>query len=70
MLRVLRKIFAHMREEAVGGWSKLHDEEFHGLHTSPNILVMKSRRIRWAGHVESMGKRRNARGILLTKETT
>jgi hypothetical protein len=43
--RVLRRIFVPKREEVVGNWRRLHNEEFHNLYTSPNIVrVMKSRR--------------------------
>jgi hypothetical protein len=45
-----------LREEVAGGWRTLHNEELHNLHTSPNIIRMiKSRRMRWAGHVARMG---------------
>jgi hypothetical protein len=45
--RVLRRIFGPKREEVVGGWSRLHNEELHNLYASPNIIrVIKSRRIR------------------------
>jgi hypothetical protein len=41
-----------------GSWKKLHNEELHNLHSSPNIIRMiKSRRMRWAGHVARMGRR-------------
>jgi len=47
-------------------WRKIHDEELHDIYSSPNtIRVMKSRRMRWAGHVELMGNRRRAyRGLV------
>jgi hypothetical protein len=48
-----------MRDDMVGGWRKLHDEELHNLYSSRNIIGMiKSRRIRWTGHVARMGGRR------------
>jgi hypothetical protein len=54
--RVLRKIFGPKREEG-GSWRKLHNDEFHNLYSSPNIVrVIKSRRMRWARHVARMGK--------------
>jgi hypothetical protein len=51
--RVLRRIFGPKRQEVVGGWRRLHNEEqLHNLYTSRNIIrVIKSRRVRWAGHV-------------------
>jgi hypothetical protein len=63
--RVLRKIFGPKRDEATGEWRGLHKEELNDLHSSPNIIrVIKSRRIRWAGHVARMGKREVLTGIL------
>jgi hypothetical protein len=56
--RVLRIIFGLKRDEMVGGWIKLHNEELHKLYSSPYIIrVIKSRRMRWARHVTRMGKR-------------
>jgi hypothetical protein len=53
--RVLRKMFGPKREED-GSWRKLHNDELHDLYSSPNIVrVIKSRRMRWAGHVARMG---------------
>jgi hypothetical protein len=48
--RVLRKIFGPRREEVAGGWQRLHKEYHHNLYTS-NIRVIKSKRVRWVGHV-------------------
>jgi hypothetical protein len=49
-----------------GGWRKLHNEELHGLYTSPRIVrVIKARRMRWAGHVARMGEVRGAYNILV-----
>jgi hypothetical protein len=54
--RVLRRIFGPKRDEVTGEWRKLHNEELHGLYSSPSIVrVMKARRMRWAGHVARMG---------------
>jgi hypothetical protein len=56
---VLRKIFGPKKEED-GSWRKLHNDEFHGLYYSLNIvMVIKSRRMRWAGHVAHMGEGRS-----------
>jgi hypothetical protein len=53
--RVLRRILGSKRDEMVGGWRKLHNEELHNLHSSPNIITMiKSRTVRWVGHVARM----------------
>jgi hypothetical protein len=64
--RVLRRIFGPKRDEVTGDWRKLHNEELHNLYSSPNIIRMiKSRRIRWAGHAARMGETRNAYRILV-----
>jgi hypothetical protein len=50
--RVLRRIFGPTRVEVMGGWRKLYNEELHNLYSSPSIIrIIKSRRMRWAGHV-------------------
>ena len=57
--RVLRRIFGTKRDEVTGVWRKLHNEEINDLYSSPNIFgVIKSRRMRWAGHVACMSERR------------
>ena len=53
---VLRRIFGPKRDEVTGEWRKLYNEELKGLYSSPNIVrVIKSRRMRWAGHVARIG---------------
>jgi hypothetical protein len=55
--RMLRRIFGPKRDEVMGGWRVLHKEELHHLYSSPSIIRMiKSRRMRWAGHVARMGR--------------
>jgi hypothetical protein len=55
---VLRGIFGLKRDEVMGGWRKLHNEELHNLYFSPSIIrIIKSRRMRWAGNVAQMGRR-------------
>jgi hypothetical protein len=59
--RVLRRMFGRERDEVIGGWRKLHNEELHNLYSSQNIISMiKSRRMVWMEHVVRMGKMRNA----------
>jgi hypothetical protein len=61
-------MFGPKRNEVTGGWRKLHNEELHGLYSSPSIVrVIKARRMRWAGHVERMGEVRGAYNILVGK---
>jgi hypothetical protein len=55
--RVLRRIFGPKRDEVTGEWRKLNNEELHILYSSPNIIrQIKSRRMRWVGHVARMGE--------------
>jgi hypothetical protein len=66
--RVLRRIFAPKRDEVTGEWRKLYNKELHDLYSSPSIIrIIKSRRMRWAGHVARMGKKRNAYRLLVGK---
>jgi hypothetical protein len=62
---VLRRIFGPKRDEVVGRWKKLHNE-LHDMYYSL-IIIIKSRRMRWAGHVAGMGEKRNAYRILVGK---
>jgi hypothetical protein len=73
--RVLRRILGPKGDEVTGEWRRLHNNELYAVYSSPNIIrVVKSRRLRWAGHVARMGKRRGTYMILvgetLEKETT
>jgi len=61
--RVLRRAVGPKRDEVTGEWRKLHSEELGDLYSLPNIVrVVKSRRMRWAGHVARMGRERCAQG--------
>jgi hypothetical protein len=62
--RVLKGIFGPKRDEVTGEWRRLHNKELYALYFSRNIIrVIKSRRMRWAGHVARMGERRDAYSI-------
>jgi hypothetical protein len=64
--RVLRVIFGRKRDEVTGEWRRLHNEKLNDLYSSPNIIrVIKSRRMRWAGHVARMGEGRGAYRVLV-----
>jgi hypothetical protein len=66
--RVLRGIFGPKRDEVIGSWRKLHNEELYNLYCLPSIIrIMKSRRMRWAGHVARMDDKRNPCRILMGK---
>jgi len=60
---VLRRIFGPRRDEVTGKWRRLHNEDLNDLYSSPNIVrVIKSRRMRWAGHVARRGEERGCIG--------
>jgi hypothetical protein len=66
--RVLRRIFGPKRDEVTGEWRKLHNKELNNLYCSPNIVrVIKSRRMRWAGHVAHMEEGRGVCRVLVGK---
>jgi hypothetical protein len=66
--RVLRRIFGVKKDEVTGQWRKLHSVKFHNLYLSQDIIrQIKSRRMRWAGHVASMGEGRNVYWVLVGK---
>jgi hypothetical protein len=66
--RVLSIIFGPKRDEVTGEWIKLYNEELNDLYSSPSVVrVIKSRRMRWAGHVARMGERRGVCGVLVGK---
>jgi hypothetical protein len=66
--RVLRGIFGLKRDEVTGGWRKLHSKELQDLYSLPSIiLIIKSRRMRWAGHVARMGEKKNVYRLLVGK---
>jgi hypothetical protein len=63
--KVLRRIFVPRRGEVTECWRKLHNEELHNLYFSPNIIIMvKSKRMRWAGLVTGIGRRGMRAGFL------
>jgi hypothetical protein len=66
--RVLRRVFGPKRNEVTGEWRKLHKEELRDLYSLPNIVqVVKSRRMRWVGHVACMGEGRGVHRVLVGK---
>jgi hypothetical protein len=64
--RVLRRVFWPKRDEVTGEWRKLHNE-LNDLYSIPNMRVVKSRRMRWAGHVARMGEERGVHILLVVK---
>ena len=66
--KVLRNIFGAKKDEITGEWRKLHNAELHALYSSPNIIrSLKSRPLRWVGHVVRMEQSRNAYRVLVEK---
>jgi hypothetical protein len=66
--RVLRRVLGPKREEVTGKWRKLYNEELNDLYSLPKIVrVVKSRRMRWAGHVARMGEERGVHRVLVGK---
>ena len=65
---MLRRIFGPRRDEVTGEWRRLHNEELNDLYSSPNIVrVIKSRRLRWAGHMVRMGEESGVYRVLVGK---
>jgi hypothetical protein len=63
---LLRRIFGPKRKELAGHWRRLHNEEPHKLYASPNIVrVIKSRRMRWVGHIARLGEMRNVCSVFV-----
>jgi hypothetical protein len=66
--RVLRRVFGPKRDEVTGEWRKLHNEKLNDLYSLPNIVrAVKSRRMRWAGHVAHMVEDRGVHRVLVGK---
>jgi hypothetical protein len=66
--RMLRRVFGPKRDDVTGEWRKLHNEELNDLYTLPNIVrVVKSRRMRWAGHVARIGEERGVHRVFVVK---
>jgi hypothetical protein len=66
--RVLRRIFGPKRDEVTGGWIKLHNEALHNLYSSPStVRTIKSRTMRWAGHVARIDEKTIAYRLLVGK---
>jgi len=66
--RLLRRKFGPKRDEVTGEWRKIRSEELYDLYSSSNIVrVIKSRRMRWAGHVARIGERKGVYRVLVGK---
>jgi hypothetical protein len=68
---VLRRIFGPRKDTVVPSWRKLHNEELHNLFSSPNIIrmIIKSRNMKWVGHITRIVEKRNSYRILGTART-
>jgi hypothetical protein len=65
---VVRRIFGTKRDGGTRGWRELRNEALHNLYSSPSIIrIIKSKRVRWAGHVARMGEKRNVYRLLVGK---
>ena len=65
---MLRRVFGPKRDEVTGEWRRLHKKELYALYSSSNIIrVIKSRRLRWAGHIARIGDRRGAYRVFMGK---
>jgi hypothetical protein len=68
-IKVLRRIFGPKTDEVTGGWKELHNEELHNLYSSLTIIrIIKSRRIRWVGHVARLEETRKLQNWQLLKK--
>jgi hypothetical protein len=65
--KVLRRIFGPKRDEVTGGWRKLHNEELRDWYSSPSIIRIKSRRMRWVAHVARIGEKKIVYRLLVGK---
>jgi hypothetical protein len=64
--RVMRRIFGPKKDEVIGEWRNMRNAELHDLYSSPSIIrIIKTRKMRWAGHVTRMGEKRNAYTLLV-----
>jgi hypothetical protein len=67
--RMLRRIFGPKRDEVTREWRELHSEDLRNLYSLPSVIrIIKSRRMRWAGHVARMGEKRNAYRLFVGKQ--
>jgi hypothetical protein len=65
---VLRRTLGEKKDKVMGGWRKLHNKELRNFYSSPSIIrIIKSKRMRWAGHIARMAAKRNACRILVGK---